>query len=117
MSELNPSIMSGFTGTENLYRHLGGIVFTDGVKYVADTTGGYWLLDLIFSHQLDKKVRKEEFQVWKLEVTYNGNAAKAICEDGDGKAITTQDIEFTDFPAPGITLWFINKTILLPSEY
>jgi hypothetical protein len=21
------------------------------------------------------------------------------------------------FPAPGITLWFINKTILLPSEY
>lgn len=112
---LDPAIMAQFTGSENLYRHIMGTTYTDGVKYVADTMGAYWLLDLIVSHQLDKKVRKEGFQVWKLVVT--GTKAKAICEDGDGEVVVTQSIPYTDFPAPGITLWFANKTIFLPSEY
>ena len=44
------------------------------------------------------------------------------CSDGgkDGhksKVFYTQEIEFTDFPLPEITLWFQNNTIFLPSEY
>jgi hypothetical protein len=31
--------------------------------------------------------------------------------------MTASQIEYTDFPPDGITLYFTNNTILLPSEY
>jgi hypothetical protein len=38
-------------------------------------------------------------------------------EDGNGKAVFTKAIEFTDFPVERVTLWFENNTIYLPSEH
>ena len=38
-------------------------------------------------------------------------------DDGNGRIVYTKAIPYTDFPAEGITLWFVNHTILLPSEY
>lgn len=44
--------LSPFTGTEHWYKHwLGGLLYTDGVKYVADQAGAYWLIDAIASYQ------------------------------------------------------------------
>jgi hypothetical protein len=39
------------------------------------------------------------------------------CEDGNDNVVYTKQIEYTDFPQEGITLYFTNNTILLPSEY
>ena len=61
------------------------------------------------------RVKAEPFQVWKLAV--HGRAAKLTCEDGNGQAVFTKDIAFTDFPEPGVTLWCANNIVLLPSEY
>lgn len=103
-----------YTGSEVIYRHPFGYLFTEGAKYVADEAGAYWLLDKIGLHGR-AFARKEEFQVWKLEVT--GTKGKIILTDGNDRVIHTFELYYTDFPEPGITLWFVNNTILLPSEY
>ena len=115
---LDKATLGQFTGTENWYRHglVRGILFTDGAKYVADTAGAYWLLDEIaLAQQFEPIVKREEFQVWKLIVLAD-NKARLQAEDGDGGSIFSKLINFTDFPAPGIELWFENRTIYLPSE-
>ena len=43
--------------------------------------------------------------------------APLTCEDGNGRAVFSKPLAFTDFPLDTITLWFTNNTILLPSEY
>ena len=46
---LDPEIMSQFYGSEHWYRHglVRTILYTDGVMYVADAAGAYWLIDEI----------------------------------------------------------------------
>ena len=107
-----------FTGSEHWYRHglVRDILYTDGAKYVADKGGAYWLLDEIaFAQRGDKRVAAEEFQVWKLAVKPDRTATLS-CEDGNGTTVFQKAIEYTDFPADSIKLWFENNTIYLPSE-
>ena len=108
-----------FTGTETWFRHglNRSILYTEGAQFVAEHGGAYWLLDAIALAQLSEKaVKAEPFQVWALNVHENRTAA-FTCEDGNGKTVYSQEIEFTDFPLPQIKLWFTDNTILLPSEY
>lgn len=105
-----------FSGTENYYKQwTGEFVYTDGVKYVADKYGAYWLLDVIASWQVEEKVKKELFQVWQL--TVQGNRGIVEMFDGDTKtAIAKQIIPYTDFPCL-IKLYLTDGVLLLPSEY
>ena len=115
---LSPLDLRQFTGSEHWYRHpmVRQVLFTDGAKFVADQAGAYWLLDEIaFAQRSEIAVTAEEFQVWKLAVT--GSKATLTCEDGNDNTVFTKEIALTDFPEPGVTLWFTNNTILLPSEY
>lgn len=105
-----------FTGSENYYQHLFGIVYTDGIKYLAEVCQCYWLIDLVASWQTDPKVKQEDFQVFKLRVNEDKSAHVSI-EDGNDNIIATQEIEFTDFPLDEIDLWFANKVVYLPSEH
>jgi len=116
--KLTEADLRQFTGTEHWYRHgiVRHVLFTDGAKYVADTAEAYWLLDEIAYAQGVKRVAAEEFQVWTLRVNAN-NSATLTCEDGNGNAVVTKAIPYTDFPQPEITLWFENNTIYLPSEH
>ena len=116
---LDPSTLAQFTGTENYHRH--GInrkvLFTDGVKYVADAAGAYWLIDEIAIIQPhNKAVAAEDFQVWVLKVNADSTAT-LTCEDGNYIPVYSKALEFTDFPEPGITFWFENNTLYLPSEH
>ena len=111
--------LAQFTGTENWYRHglNPKVLYTDGAKYVADEAGAYWLLDEIALIQpYDALVSRQPFQVWTLTVRPDSTAS-LTCEDGNGGTVFTKEIEFTDFPAPGVTLWFAENTIYLPSEH
>jgi hypothetical protein len=118
-SQLNTSDLRQFTGTEQWYRHALNrkVLFTDGVKYVADRAGAYWLLDEIALLQLsDKRLGAQAFQVWKLSV-HTELSADLSCEDGNNNVVLTKTIPFTDFPVEGITFWFTDNTIVLPTEY
>lgn len=100
-----------FTGTEQYHRHFMGGLFTDGVDYMAENFGAYWLLDIIFSYQ-----RKEPFQVWELKVE-NDKGTVTMVEDTDCPILVRQEIPFTDFPLPYFKLWLCDGVLLLPSEY
>jgi len=116
---LSKADLAQFTGSEQWYRHSINrrVLFTDGAKFVADQAGAYWLLDEIAIIQPhDARVAAEAFQVWKLAVHANSSAT-LTCDDGNGNVVYTKQIEYTDFPLDGITLYFTNNTILLPSEY
>ena len=115
-----------FTGTESYYRYWGGISFlTDGVKYLADEAGCYWLLDAIGSYQaelakhLDQRFR--EMQFWTLKVNADKSAVLTCIADKGETPAVTQKIEWTDFPLPEIQIWIgfegDKRIALLPSEY
>ncbi len=55
------------------------------------------------------------FQVWTLIV--DANAAVLRCDDGNGKVLLEKQIGYTDFPEPGIKLYFTDGVIMLPGEY
>lgn len=106
-----------FTGTSEWFRHplMRSILYTEGVKFLADNAECHWLLDKIATLQMLDKIKVEEFQVWKMVVA--NDAGKLTCEDGNGHEVYAEAIEFTDFPLPEIQLWFTDNVILLPSEY
>ena len=108
-----------FTGTENWYRHplFGGFSYTDGIRYLAEQAGAYWLIDQIFGFQYDnKRVKALPFQVWDLIVNED-RSAWLICTDGNDGRILHEKISFTDFPLPEIRLFLTDRVLLLPSEY
>ena len=116
---LDPHIMGQFTGSEHWYRHglVPSITFTDGAKYIADTAGAYWLLDEIaLAQRYVKQVAAEEFQVWKL-IVKDDHSATLRCEDGNDNLVFAKGINATDFPKEGVTFWFANNVIYLPSEH
>ena len=116
---LQAADLAQFTGTEHWYAHslIRSITYTDGVKFMAEKAGAYWLIDEVATNQLDPKISAEAFQVWKLVVNTEKSTAVLTCEDGDYNEVFRKEITFTDFPLPEITLWYTNRTILLPSEY
>ena len=121
-----------FTGSEKVFRHtFGQIVYTQGVQWLAQEAGAYWLVDAIASHQPNiKRFPNPDFQIWVLTLGHSGSKAVLRCGNdmnGDdtmtidaGKeqvpgAMVTQRIPFTDFPLPEIKLYLVDWTLMLPS--
>jgi hypothetical protein len=109
--------LASFTGTENYYAHMSGLHYTDGVAFLAENAGAYWLIDLIASWQ--KRARKDpmlrEFQLWELRVT--GREADAICFRDTNDEAFRQHIPFTDFPLSEVKLYLENEVLMLPGEH
>ncbi len=106
--------LAQFTGTTRYFKHwTGKIVYTDGVQYLAERAGAYWLIDLIASYQ----PLKIEFQCWTLKVDDQGGYC-AICKDRDNMILLKQKFEYTDFPEHlmPFDLYVQNTVLYLPSE-
>ena len=109
--------LTKFTGTANYYRHwTRAFHYTDGVAFLADNAGAYWLLDHIAAMQ--KRARRDpalrEFQAWRLTVSEKRGMI-ACLRDEDDEAFV-DELPFTDFPLPEITLYLSNGVLHLPSE-
>ena len=109
-----------FIGSETFYRHWLGIVYTEGVKYLAEEAGAYWLIDAIASWQTSPKIKRDpmlqRIQFWRLRVNPD-NTAVLTCERDSDDIALTQKIKFTDFPLESITLYLSDRVLMLPSEY
>lgn len=122
MTDINPNKLKNelrqFTGTEQYYFMplFDRFKYTEGVKYLAEQAGAYWLLEYIFSSQPHKMLRGETFQVWKLNVQEDDSAIITV-EDGNDNMLATFNINYTDFPLPQFDLWLIGQILILPSEY
>jgi hypothetical protein len=110
--------LNQFTGSTTLYKHWLGLKYTDGIKYLAEETSCYWLLDAIFSHQTKNFLSNQnlrEFQIWHLKV--ENNSGILICEWDTNQEVLRQEIEYTDFSLSHIKLYLIETILMLPSEY
>ena len=103
------------------WSNLTHLVCTDGMKYLAEEAGAYWLLDAIASHQSAPAIKDshelQELQVWVLSVNADNSCRLTCAEDSDAPPVIVQDIALTDFPLKEIKLYVCNNVILLPSEY
>lgn len=107
-----------FIGTEQYHRHglMRNFVYTDGIKYLADKTGSYWLIDVVASYQL--RHRNKPFQLWKIKVNKEDNSAVVTAREDKGeKPFVRQKIEYTDFPLEEFEFYVADGVILLKSEY
>lgn len=105
-----------FTGTVNYYKHWLGYHYTDGVQYLAENAGAYWLLDVIASYR-----RKEPAQFWTLKKTGDTTAEIVMQEDNDQPVLVKQEFDYTDIwkkvEMSEIRVWLLDGVMLLPDEY
>ncbi|MGI0485515.1 DUF6876 family protein [Pantanalinema rosaneae CENA516] len=117
---LTEADLAQFTGTSTYYQHSLRVQYTDGVRYLAERAGAYWLIDAIASWQIDPRVHRDpmlqQIQFWKLAVN-DDRSALLVCERDEGDVAVSQEIPFTDFPLNQVRLYFQNGVVLLPSEY
>jgi hypothetical protein len=108
--------LSGYIGSVSYYKYLCGTQLTDGSKAAAELYECFWFLDIIASIQYMPEVHAEGFQVFKLERVKDDHF-KVTMEDGNDNVIYTQNIAYSDFKDDILTLWVVDKIIMLPSEY
>lgn len=108
--------LKNFHGTEVLWKFPFGCHFTDGVKFVAESCGAWWLIALIAAWANDTLLEDEEFLVFELKV-YKDRTALVTVSDGNNRVLVTEALDYTDFPLDSIILWSCERIILLPSEY
>jgi hypothetical protein len=98
-----------FIGGEQWFRHAlaRNVVYSEGMKYLAENAGAYWLIDAIASHlaanpkiknERKKNERFARLHFWHLRKTGENSAVLEAVEDKGMKPVDSQEIEFTDFP-------------------
>ncbi|MBA6154804.1 DUF6876 family protein [Gelidibacter maritimus] len=112
-----------FHGTEMFYQiPLLRTRFTDGLKYLAEVTDCFWLITDTSVIAKSLKNRSEfitidfkRLPMEKQEVI--GYEAVIIYTDGNDNILEKQGYRATDFPLDELRLYFVNDTLMLPSEY
>jgi len=116
---LSEADLAHFHGTDTWYRHslVRTVTYTEGAQYVAEHGGAYWLLDEIAMAQaFNRGIAREPFQVWTL-VVEPSQRARLVISDGNDRILGRKRIPWTDFPLSRLTLWCVDKVIMLPGEY
>ena len=113
------SELSGYYGSETTYRHPLGLIYTEGIKAVAELVGAYWLLDVVGSYR--PALKGEDFIIWRVE-SKDGTGRVSARTDTNEPDLISQTLEYTDFPEGvfefyGISSGNATPTLLLKSEY
>lgn len=120
-----------FTGDVQRYRHslIRNVIYTEGVQYLAETAGAFWLIDAIASHLNSPEFRQAaeqdprivDLHFWRLAVADDSSARLSARADTDVPTFIQQAIRLTDFPLPQLDVWvgFDGQyfTLYLPSEH
>jgi hypothetical protein len=119
-----------FTGDLERYRHLNRhVIYTPGVRFVADRANAYWLVDAIASYfgsqemteAFERDDRLKDLQFWRLDVSADRSAALSGRADSDVAPFIIQLIPYTDFPLESVDIWAGYDgefwTLYLPSEH
>lgn len=120
-----------FTGDLERFRHSLNlqVIYTPGVKFLAERGEAYWLIDAIASYfgteqmreamQQDPRLRMMQF--WRLEVGRKRSAVLTARADDDVEPFISQGVLWTDFPLDYVDVWagFDGEhwTLYLPSEH
>ncbi len=128
-TRLTKSALANFTGDDVRYQSMNrSVIYSPGVKFVAEHGNAYWLVDAIVSYfgsPIMRKAMKDDYrleslQFWRLEVLNESASLTARSDDGV-KPFVHQAIEFTDFPLASVDIWAgydgQRWTLYLPSEH
>lgn len=130
-THLTQEQLKQFRGDAVRYRHPlnSRVIYTPGVKYLAEQAGAYWLLDVIASYLKPAIIeqaatqdgRIQDLHFWRLEVREDRSGIVTARADSDCAPFVTQRIPWTDFPLESVAIWagFDGKhwTLYLPSEH
>ena len=122
MTTLRESDLTQFCGSSEFFQHwTKRLIYTEGVHYMAEHGGAYWLIDAVASYQPDTRITSRsdlvDFQLWEVAVAEDKSAVLTMRGDSGQPAVITQEIPFTDFPLEQIKLYVCNGTLMLTSEY
>ena len=96
--------------------------FTDGLKYLAETAKCYWMItdtSIVANTLMDKS----HFITIDFKRLSDENQKKEGCEaviiysDGNDNVLEKQKYRSTNFPLDELRLFFVDNTLMLPSEY
>lgn len=104
-----------FHGTTRYYKNFNGLLFTDGIKHLADRAGCYWLIDLVGSYQ--PELHGVWFQLWEVEVVEDMSGLVTMREDLGRPVRVRQQIPYTDFPLKEFSFYCVDNVMMLKSEY
>ncbi len=112
-----------FHGSENLYKiPWTGTRYTDGMKFLAKAAECHWLI-IDASITANSLMNQSHFitidfkRLSKENQANKGYEAEIIYSDGNGNILGTHRYNVTDFPLDEFRLFFVDNTLMLPSEY
>ena len=96
--------------------------FTDGLKYLSEVAECFWLITdtSVIAKSL---MNRSEFvtidfrRLSKEKQDFTGYEAEIIYTDGNDNILEKHGYRVTDFPLDELRLFFVNNTLMLPSEY
>ena len=115
--------LSQFNGSQQIFTlPLCRTRYTEGIQFLAQSANAFWLLTdtSVMGKSLQDKSRfiTIDFKRYSpSEVETHGHDAAITYTDGNGTVLALQQYHFTDFPLEQIRLFFVDNTLLLPSEY
>ncbi len=115
--------LNQFHGSQVIYSHPHcKTKYTEGIQYLAERAKCYWLLT---DASIVAKSLKDHSYFITIDVQrfLGDEAIRNECEaivtysDGNGNILFEQRYSATDFPLDQLRLYFVDDTLLLPSEY
>ncbi|MCO8122888.1 hypothetical protein NHH03_14160 [Stieleria sp. TO1_6] len=131
MQKLTEDQLNQFTGDLVRYRHSvnRSVIYTPGVRHVAERGEAYWLIDAIaswigsepFVKAVNEDGRIGYMHFWTLSVNANGTAKLVARADSPDQPFISQSLVYTDFPMSLIDICAAfdgeHWTLYLPSEH
>ena len=113
--------LNEFNGSSSIYKiGLIGTLYTEGIKYLASAAECHWLVTDV--SVMGKSLMEKSYFVtvdFKKHLANKPNEPVATITYGDGNnnILQQQTYGYTDFPLEKLRLFFVNNTLMLPSEY
>ncbi|SDR99817.1 hypothetical protein SAMN04487764_1205 [Gillisia sp. Hel1_33_143] len=112
-----------FHGSETIFQiPLLRTRYTNGLKYLAEAAECFWLITdtSVIAKSL---MNRSEFitidfkRLSEERQDFTGYEAEIIYTDGNDNVLEKHGYRATDFPLDELRLFFVNDTLMLPSEY
>jgi hypothetical protein len=88
-----------FTSSDEIYQHwISQMCYTEGVKYLANETDGYWLVDEIAFVILPRLLKENKDWFYSIKLSINSDKSAVITvSDGNDNIYMKHRINWTDF--------------------
>jgi len=108
--------LAEFVGTHQWHQHpfTREMTYTDGVKYFADRTGSYWLVDFVAT-ELFSLLSVQPFL--SIIVASDDVSCKVCVTDGNENQIVMRKFPFSTMPDGKWKFYLTDDVLILPSEY